>query len=78
MFYHKFEDHIEADLMYMFDDFFRGELDLKRLNFAMLSLFPKVEDARSMENFRPTSLINCNFKIFSKVLTRRFGKSQIG
>jgi hypothetical protein len=27
-----------------------------------------------MKNFRSISLINCSFKIFSKVLTLRFGK----
>jgi hypothetical protein len=27
-----------------------------------------------MENFRHISLINCSFKIFSKVLTLRLGK----
>ena len=33
-----------------------------------------MEDATSMKNFRPISLINCSFKIFSKVLTVRLGK----
>jgi hypothetical protein len=60
--------------MRMFDDFFNGALDLFRLNFAMLSLIPKVENATEMKFFRPISLLNCSFKIFSKVLTIRLEK----
>jgi len=47
---------------------------LKRLNFAMISLIPKVDESRSMKNFRPISLINYSFKVFSKVLALRLGK----
>lgn len=59
--------------MAMFDDLFLGKLDLYRLNFVMIYLIPKVEEAKAMKNFRPISLINCSFKIFSKVLTLRLG-----
>jgi hypothetical protein len=62
------------DILHMFDDFFKGQLDLFRLNFAMLTLIPKVEEASEMKNFRPISLLNCSFKIFSKVLTIRLEK----
>jgi hypothetical protein len=40
----------------------------------MITLIPKEEGARSMKKFRPISLINCSFKIFSKALTPRLGK----
>jgi hypothetical protein len=42
-----------------------------RLNFAVLTLIPKIEDASEMKAFQPISLLNCSFKIFSKVLTLR-------
>lgn len=58
----------------MFDDFFAGKLDLYRLNFALLTIIPKEQDARNMKKFRPISLCNCSFKIFSKVLSIRLGK----
>jgi hypothetical protein len=37
----------------------------------MLTLIPKVDDAIDMNNYRPISLLNCSFKIFSKLLTIR-------
>lgn len=74
MFYQKFWDIVKKDLLAMFNDFHQGRLDLHRLNFAMITLIPKEEAARSMKKFRPISLINCSFKIFSKVLTLRLGK----
>lgn len=55
----------------MFEDFYKGELDIYRLNFAILTLIPKEVDATAMRKFRPISLLNCSFKIFTKVLTNR-------
>jgi len=71
LFYQEFRDIIKYDLVKLFNDFHRGDLDLFRLNFAMITLIPKVADARDMKNFRPISLIKYSFKIFSKVLTNR-------
>jgi hypothetical protein len=44
------------------------------LNFALLTLIPKELGARSMKKYKPISLCNCSFNIFSKVLTLRLGK----
>jgi hypothetical protein len=44
---------------------------LFRLNFAVIALIPKTENADDMRSFRPIGLLNCNFKTFSKVLTSR-------
>lgn len=57
--------------MNMFQDFYKGELDIYRLNFEMLTLIPKEADATAMRKFRPISLLNCSFKIFAEVLTNR-------
>lgn len=54
--------------------FQQGNLDLYRLNFATITLIPKENDARDLKKFRPISLLNCSFKIFSKLLTIRLGK----
>jgi hypothetical protein len=55
----------------MFVDFHEGNLDLYRLNCALVTLIPKVGDATNMKQFWPISLLNCSFKIFSKILTLR-------
>jgi hypothetical protein len=65
---------IKADLMDLFFDFYDGKLDLFRLNFAMLTLVPKVDNAVEMKNL-PISLLNCNFKIFGKLITSRLEKT---
>lgn len=74
LFYQKFWDLVKTDIVSMFQDFLAGNLDLYRLNFALLTLIPKEQDAKDMKKFRPISLCNCSFKIFSKVLTNRLGK----
>jgi hypothetical protein len=55
----------------MFCEFQQGKMELFRLNFAMLTLIPKVDGADEMKNFRPISLLNCSIKMFSKLLTLR-------
>jgi hypothetical protein len=74
LFFQKFWDTIKVDSIDLFSDFHRGNLDLFRLNFAMLTLIPKVENAVDMKNFRPISLLNCSFEIFGKLITCRLEK----
>jgi hypothetical protein len=65
---------IKEDLIAMFNAWFRDHRDLFRLNFAMITLIPKENDAKSMKKFRPISLLNFSFKIFTKVLTDRLAR----
>jgi hypothetical protein len=58
----------------MFANLYEGKLDIYRLNIALLTIIPKEKDARTMNKFRPISLLNCSYKIFTKVLTNRIGK----
>jgi hypothetical protein len=74
MFYQFFWDVIKFDLLEMFDDWFDNKLDIYRLNFAMITLIPKEEDARIMKKFRPISLLNCSFKFFTKAVTNRYAR----
>jgi hypothetical protein len=74
MFYQHFWDFIKGNLMEMFDDFHRGRLDIYRLNFALITVIPKEQDARTMNKYRPITLLNCSYIIFTKVLTNRMGQ----
>jgi hypothetical protein len=57
--------------MRMFKSFQEGSLDLFRQNFATITLIPKTKNANDMKSFRLISLLNCSFKIFSRVLSTR-------
>jgi hypothetical protein len=74
LFYQKFWDLIKPEFMTLVRDFEKGELDMARLNYVMLTLIPKEADATEMKKFRPIALINCSFKIFSKALNNRLIK----
>lgn len=58
--------------MDMFSSWDKGELDMYRVNFSMLTLVPKELDATSIEMFRRITLTNYSSKIFSKCATNRF------
>jgi hypothetical protein len=53
---------IKSDLVEMFEDFNKEELDIYRLNFALITVIPKEKDARTMNKFRSISLLNCSYK----------------
>jgi hypothetical protein len=67
MLYQHFWEVIKTDLMEMFRDLHKGELDLYRLNFALITVIPMEKDARTMNKFRPISLLNCSYKILESV-----------
>jgi hypothetical protein len=49
--------------MKLVHEFQEGRLDWFRINFATLTLIPKVEEVVVMKNFLLISLLNCSFKI---------------
>lgn len=59
--------------MEMVNDFYENRLDLKRLNYGVISLIPKIKEANSIKNYRPICLINVSFKILTKLLAVRLG-----
>jgi hypothetical protein len=70
-FFQDFWDLIHIDLWNLFKDFYDGVLDIKRLNFGLVTLLPKVDNPTDMRNFRPIYLLNVCYKIITKVLTNR-------
>jgi hypothetical protein len=57
--------------MAMIKGFEQGEINIAKINYAMIILIPKEDETRSLKKFRPISLINCSFMIFSKILNNR-------
>lgn len=49
--------------------FYNHTLDLHKLNKSCVCLIPKEKGAAHIRKFRPISLVNCSFKILSKILT---------
>jgi hypothetical protein len=70
-FYQKFWHILKNDLMDMFAQLRKGELPLYKLNFGIITLLPKIENASRIEQYRPICLLNVSFKIFTKVGTNR-------
>lgn len=65
---------IQYGLVRATQEFFGARNLLKEINATFLVLIPKVKGADSFETFRPMSLCNSFYKIFVKVLTKRFIK----
>jgi hypothetical protein len=70
-FYQVFWDTIKDDMMAMFYQLQTRDLPLFRLNFGIITLLPKKEDASRIEQFGPICLLNVSFKIFTKVGANR-------
>ena len=70
-FYQQFWDIIKGDLMQMFHDLHNGDLPLFSLNFSVIMLLPKTQEASKIQQYRPICLLNVSFKIFTKVATIR-------
>jgi hypothetical protein len=74
LFYQKFWDLIKHDIIQLFSDFYNHRLDIAKFNRAFIYLIPKLSTTTTttvVKDFRPISLLNCNFKFFTKVLTSR-------
>jgi hypothetical protein len=73
-FYQVFWGVIKDDLLAMFYDFHMDSLDLFSLNFGIITLIPKIENATKIQQYRPICVLNVSFKTFTKVGTNRLNK----
>ena len=73
-FYQVFWNLIKDDLITLFMDFHKEELNLYSLNFGIIALIPKIQEATKIQQYRPICVLNVNFKIFTKVGTNRLNK----
>jgi Reverse transcriptase (RNA-dependent DNA polymerase) len=51
--------------------FYYNQLDIFKINLAVICLISKKKEANSITNYRPISLLNYSFKIISKLLADR-------
>jgi len=70
-FYKAFWQFVRDDLLWLFNNFHAGTLDLDGLNRALLVLLSKKDGVRTVDTFWPISLQNCPMKLFSKVMVNR-------
>jgi hypothetical protein len=68
-FYQRNWNILKSDLGALFQDFHKGEMDIRRLNYVTITLLPKVKEASRVQQYRPICLLNCLYKWFTKVLT---------
>ena len=73
-FYQVFWKIIKDDLMALFMDFHKEDLNLFSLNFGIITLIPKVQEATRIQQYRAICVLNISFKIFTKVATNRLNK----
>jgi Reverse transcriptase (RNA-dependent DNA polymerase) len=65
---------VSQDIFSLVQAFYNNQLNLSKLNHACIVLIPKVAEANSINQFRPISLINCSFKIITKILACRLAR----
>ena len=72
-FYKKFKENVGRVLTEVFNKIILGDVDEGMISFTkgIITILPKVKDPESMKQFRPITLLNCDYKIFTKVLSNR-------
>jgi hypothetical protein len=67
----KFWGVVKWWLIQMFEDFYRGYLDLSRINYGIIVLLPILKEVVSIKQYMPICLLNVFYKISTKVLSIR-------
>ena len=71
LFYQNYWDLVGGDVTNSILSFLNTATIPESLNHTFLTLIPKIKNPMSMSNYRPISLCNVLYKIFSKVLANR-------
>lgn len=70
-FYKNFWGTIRTEIEGMIRDFNENKLDIARLNYGVISLIPKVQEANDIKQYRPICVSNVILKIFTKMMVNR-------
>nr|GFA13744.1 RNA-directed DNA polymerase, eukaryota [Tanacetum cinerariifolium] len=73
-FFTTFWDLIEKDVIRFVRKFFHSNKFPKGCNSSFIALIPKISIAKIVSDFRPISLIGCQYKIIGKILANRISK----
>ena len=63
-FYQVFWEVIKDNLLALFANFHNEDLNLFDLNFGIITLIPKVQEATKIQQYRPICVLNVSFKFF--------------
>lgn len=71
-FYIKHYDLLKADLLKLYNDILIGGVKPpSEFSEGLIALIPKTSYNQDLNNSRPISLLNCDYKIFTKILAKR-------
>lgn len=70
-FYHHFWDSVQSDCFNLIKDVFKFLNVPNELNSTLITLIPKINNPLRINNFRPISLVNINYKMITKILVQR-------
>jgi hypothetical protein len=70
-FYRAFWPELKHIFLEMFQSLHKGDFNLRRLNYGMISLIPKLKEANNIRQYGPICVLNIDYKIFTRVMTRR-------
>ena len=73
-FFKEFWPMVRPLIKEILDDLHLGLFDLRRLNYGVIILLPKLKLPNNIKQFRPICLLNVIYKIITKVLTIRLSK----
>ena len=62
---------IKKELKLLLNSYMRNGRMLSKFKAGIIKLIPKGPPHNEIENFRPISLLNCDYKIFTKILSNR-------
>jgi mannosylglycoprotein endo-beta-mannosidase len=62
---------VKTDIMNMFNAFHSHQINLERINYGIIKIIPKSDDAEIIQKYRPICLLQVLFKIFTKTMTVR-------
>lgn len=57
--------------MCLFEAFHNNTLDVARLNYGVITLIPKLNGSKKIQQYRPICLLRCPYKLITNVLDNR-------